>query len=90
MMRSLVILRRMYNELIKVGQIHRDLLRIKERCVRTFDNFCGSPEGMRQLGRPRLRWRIISICVLNKFDGRMRIALIWLMVRTNGVVLWRR
>lgn len=86
-MRSLVIFLHWYNDLIKVDEIYRDLLSIKERCVQISKISVGVPEGRRQLRRLRLRWKIVSKCVQNKVDGRMRVGLIWLKVRTSGVVL---
>jgi hypothetical protein len=47
----------------------------------------GTPEGMRPLGRPRRRWRIILKWIFKKWDGAAWTGLIWLRIGTGGGLL---
>jgi len=47
----------------------------------------GTPEGERQIGRPRHRWRIILKCILKKWVGEAWTGLLRLRTGTGGVCL---
>jgi hypothetical protein len=47
----------------------------------------GKPEGKIQLGRPRRRWRITLKWILERKDGVVWAALIWLRIGTCGGLL---
>jgi hypothetical protein len=46
----------------------------------------GKPEGKRPLGRPRRRWIILG-WILERWDGVMWTALVWLRIGTGGDLL---
>jgi hypothetical protein len=47
----------------------------------------GKPEGKKPLGRPSRRWWIILGWILERLDGVMWTALVWLRIGTGGKLL---
>jgi hypothetical protein len=48
----------------------------------------GTPEGKRQLARPRRRWWMTLSWILERHDETVLIGLDWLRIRTSGEIFW--